>query len=324
MEVTKLEYYPYTLTPKFAPNRLTEATPRSGALLRVWFSDCSLPGHADLFPWPELGDMPLQLQLETLKERIPLPLAASSLLWAHHEAKAHASGEEFFPGTSLPSHLTALDRAAIPHGTPLVKLKVTEEDVQNWPQVEALMERFPETRWRLDFNGLFTDMDRAYDSWNKLSHEAQDKIDFIEDPMDEKHMAHEDIHQVFPGATIAVDRNPYPASLRRAEVWVIKPVNFAPDVFLREAMDFEGKIVITSSMDHPLGQLMALRAAQLLQRRSPRKVLAGGLCTQDLYLDHPQKNWVRTDNSCLRAALTDGAGWGLSHALGKLKWQELA
>lgn len=323
MEITKLEFHPYSLTPRSAPNRLSGSDARSGALLRVSFADRKLPGHADLFPWPELGDMPLSLQLETLRERTPLPLALSSLLWAYQEARARDLDESYFPGPAYASHITAIDRAAIPANAHLVKLKVTTEDVSEWQRLTALAERIPGARWRLDFNGLFDDYDRAYEFWTKLPFDYQDRVDFIEDPMTVELMGNPELHQVFPGAQIAVDRSPTVAALQVADVLVMKPMLYSPEVFLTEAESFGGKIVITSSMDHPVGQLQALRAAQLLLKEMPDKLLPGGLLTHDLYAPHAQSSWVGAKDLCLTAPLAQGPGLGLSEPLGRLAWQEL-
>lgn len=323
MEVTKVEVHHYSLTPKQTLNRLSPVTPRAGVLLRITFNGLSKPGHADLFPWPELGDLPLGLQLETLKERTPLPLVAASLLWAYEEAKALDKKESFFPGNLIPSHFTCTDRNLLDESKILVKLKISSDDIANWNKIEQLFKRFPGTRWRLDFNGLFSEMSDAHDFWQSVSDEAKSKIEFLEDPVTESLMGHVSLHDVFLGATIAVDRSTSPASIENALIRVLKPITFAPDVLLSEAKDFDGKIVVTSSMDHPLGQLIALRGAQLIQKFVPNKLLHCGLVTQEVYEDHSESSWVGFQDDCLIPTHTGLPGWGLEKELNSLKWEEL-
>lgn len=322
MEVKKIEIHHYTLTPKQALNRLTTKISRAGVLLRITFEGLPKPGHADLFPWPELGDLPLGLQLETLREGTPLPLVAASLLWAHEEAKALSKDEAFFPGNLIPSHYTCTDRSLLDESKTLVKLKINAHDIANWKEIETLFERFPDTKWRLDFNGLFHVMSDAHDFWQTVSNEAKEKIEFLEDPVTESLMGHQALHDVFSGATIALDRSTSPTSIGNTQVRVLKPITFAPDVLLSEAKNFLGKVVVTSSMDHPLGQLIALRGAQLIQKHAPGKLLHCGLVTQDLYEPHFETNWVSTQDDCLIPTHV-GPGWGLEKELSSLKWEIL-
>lgn len=324
MEIVRIQIHPYTLTPKAAPNRLSSSQPRGGALLRVWFRDLALPGHADLFPWVELGDLPLGLQLETLREGTPLPLVAASVLWAHDEAKALAKSEAFFPGSPILCHRTITNRADLTAETALAKLKISAEDVANWKTIEELFHRYPHTQWRLDFNGLFTDLNDAHDFWNRISAAAKAKIEFLEDPVCDELMADPDINDVFPGTLLATDRNQTPEALAKANVRVMKPVIFSPENLLSEATSFQGKIVITSSMDHPLGQLIALRGAQMIQKALPSQLLPAGLLTHDLYEPHGASHWVRTEQSCLQALHANRPGWGLTEELNALEWSDLA
>ncbi|MBY0518713.1 MAG: hypothetical protein K2P81_17515 [Bacteriovoracaceae bacterium] len=110
-------------------------------------------------------------------------------------------------------------------------------------------------------------------------------------------------------------------SLDLSDVWVIKPVYYSPDYLFDQARMYEGKIAITSNMDHPLGQIIALHAAQKIQALPGSRVIPGGLLTHELYEDHPQKNWVTQIQKQLKPRF-DGLGWGLSEELNKLSWIE--
>ena len=59
---------------------------RRGALIRVD------GGFADVHPWPELGDAPLDEQLALLARGETTPLTRASLHWARVDADARARG----------------------------------------------------------------------------------------------------------------------------------------------------------------------------------------------------------------------------------------
>lgn len=321
MEVLKLEIFPYSLTPLQEPNRLSAAAPRSGVLLRVHFRDLPLPGHADLFPWPELGDEALAFQLEALRSGTPCALGASSLAWAFYEARARAEGTALLSEADYVSHTTLVDRTQKPG--PLAKLKVTASDVIDPSSLLTLFEHFPETRWRLDFNGLFDATESAQKFWAAFSPEHRRRIDWLEDPYTETLMRDPQAIQVFRGTPVALDRGVLPLILRHVQTWVVKPVYFSPDYLFTQVSAFSGQVAFTSNMDHPLGQLIALHVAQRAQKQHPKKVIAGGLLTHDLYAPHVHSAWVTQSGPCLKAN-GKGVGWGLSEKLDPLSWESLA
>jgi O-succinylbenzoate synthase len=321
MEITDLRFHRYELTPKSAPNRLSSAQPRRGCLLKVKFADLAHAGYADLFPWPELGDEPLELQLAALNDRIPFRQGAAAISWAHYEAQAKQKNLTLLSDAGCPSHVTLLDRHVIPAGFTTAKLKITHEDIHRWDEVERFFVKFPQMLWRLDFNGLFNTIKDAHSFWDHVSPAAKERIEFLEDPYHADLMEMPDALSVFDGTDVAVDRNPTPVALDLAQVWVIKPVYFSPDYLFSEARSFSGKVVITSNMDHPLGQITALHATQRLQKTLGTRLLPGGLLTQDLYQTHEHRSWVKQQGECLWPTQT-GAGWGLNEQLEALDWQQ--
>jgi len=322
LEITKVEIHHYSLQPKTALNRLSTVGARSGTLLRIWFKDLAKPGHADLFPWVELGDLPLGLQLETLKEGTPLPLVAASVLWAYEEARAVAQGVSFFPGTAIPCHTTLLDRSEMNAEVKLAKLKISAHEVANWQDTEEFFKQFPETQWRLDFNGLFHDLNDARDFWEQVSPAARKKIEFLEDPVSEELMASPELKKIFTGSKIALDRHLSEENIKNAHVLVLKPVMFAPDILVAVALGFKGDVVVTSAMDHPLGQLIALRGAQLIQKVIGPRSSAAGLLTHSCYEAHAASSWVKTEKGTL-CPTNAGLGWGVRDQLDQLKWEPL-
>jgi O-succinylbenzoate synthase len=300
----------YQLVPQTSPNRLSGAEARQGCLLRVHVPEWNTFGHADLFPWPELGDAPLEVLLSSLKSK-PLPQAQAALAWARFEAKAQFDKVAFFPAHDVLSHETLTVHS--PTLASRVKVKVASNDPKS---ILQMMEGSPATTFRLDFNGLFSDLEEARVFWGAFPDPLRERIEFVEDPMVEGLMPK--ARDVFHGTLVAVDRSPTPENLASADVRVLKPVYFPPD----ELPLFAGPMVVTSNMDHPLGQIQALHAAHLLKARG-QTLLEGGLLTQDLYLEHAQQNWVTREGSALRVTHPHGYGWGLHRQLEALKWEQL-
>lgn len=278
--------------------------------MRVHFPEWNSVGHADLFPWPELGDATLEELLHSLKSK-PLPQAQAALDWAKHEARAHFDKVSFFPAHDVFSHETI--NVHSPTMASLVKIKVSSTDPKS---VLQMMEGSPATTFRLDFNGLFTDINLAQKFWEAFSSPLRERIEFVEDPLSAELMPR--AREVFKETLVAVDRSPSAENLAHVDIRVLKPVYFPPgDLPL-----FAGDMVVTSNMDHPLGQLQALRATHLLKERG-QSLLEGGLLTQDIYLEHAQQNWVMREGNALRVSHAQGFGWGLIRQLNALAWENL-
>jgi O-succinylbenzoate synthase len=315
MEIDKLEFHHYVLTPRSAPNRLSTSVPRPGCLLRVYFKGLKHPGHADLFPWPELGDEPLSLQIDALKEGTPCSLGAASLAWAHYEAKAVEQNKTLLSDKTYPSHLTLTELTEVPMNTSLIKIKISSIDSKSWAPIETFIQKYPQTKFRLDFNGLIQSISDAKEFWQRVSAATKKQIDFLEDPYTPELMGDENAMEVFEGTKTAVDRIPTAESMALANYWVVKPVYFSPDHLFSEADQFFGKIAVTSNMDHPLGQLIALHAAQKISKH----LIPGGLLTHDLYLDHDAKRLLKTEGINLLPTY-QGPGWGCRDYLRTLPW----
>lgn len=320
MEIESLSFHHYQLTPKIAPNRLSTVSKRSGALVKVKFKGFSRNGFADLFPWPELGDEPLDLQVKSLIQGTPLRLAAASLTWAFYEAKAASLGKKLTQEVSYPCHKTLLDRnQQIEPCFQIAKLKISAETLQEWETIEALRERYPKLKWRFDFNGLFKTKSEARTFYNKISNAMLEAIDFLEDPYCPELMEDPEALKIFEDLAVAVDRHPTPKALAVNEIWVIKPVYFSPEYLFTELRNFRGKVVITSNMDHALGQLTALHAAREISKILGARLLPGGLLTQDNFETYPQMNWVQHKQNQLVSTKND-PGWGPADELSKLLW----
>src|ERR1041385_1670227 len=146
-------FWRYELVPK---RRLSGiAGRRVGALIRVG------DGFADVHPWPELGDAPIDSQLAQLARGVTTPLTARSLQFAALDGAARAASRSLFEGLTIPpSHWPGIDP---PASFDVVKLK----------SIEQIPDR---VRLRIDFNATLT-----ADEFLALQL-PRERIDFVEDP----------------------------------------------------------------------------------------------------------------------------------------------
>jgi o-succinylbenzoate synthase len=204
---------------------------RHGALLRTG------GGYADVHPWPELGDAPLDEQLALLARGETTRLTRASLHWTAVDAEARKRGVSLFEGLTIPeSHWPGSDP---PDGFDTVKIK----GVQPVPE---------HVRVRIDFNARLTAEEflRVADRLPETL--PKERIDFIEDPCPYDADTWREL-RARTGLRLALDR-----FSGEADLLVHKPALSA------EFPSFDGEIVVTSYMDHPVGQFFAAYVAASL------------------------------------------------------------
>jgi O-succinylbenzoate synthase len=303
MDVKQISIHRYELSPRVAPNRLSQAQARQGALIKVEFAQRT--GYADLFSWPELGDPTLQESLESLKHH-PLRQAAASLSWAFYEARAKERGVSLLSDVKVSSHKTMTELSAIEDCYTHAKIKISS--LETFQAACEFMHNKSQI-FRLDFNGLLKSLEEAE------KFKVQGKLDFIEDPFTPMLMKNAAALKKI-GAPVALDREETPEKISLCDVWVVKPVYFSPEFLFEQMRLIKKRIVVTSNMDHPLGQLIALHVAQ----KRPEEV--HGLLTQNMYQTHAHSHWV-TQTGTLLAPSFQGLGWGLDSQLEPLAWEKL-
>jgi len=278
-----IEYWRYELTPKRRLSAVADAGPRRGALIRV------NGGVADVHPWPELGDLPLDEQLALLARGETTPLTKASLEFASLDAAARRDGRNLFDGLAIPpSHWPGPDP---PDAFDTVKLK----------SIDVIPDR---VRLRIDFNATLT-AEEFVKIAATLPHE---RIDFIEDPCLYDASIWRELRST-TGLRLALDRAPSSSEADSYDVLILKPA-------LDEIPCTEAEIVVTSYMDHPIGQLCAAYAAATANIKS-----TCGLITHVLFENDPFIERMRIDGT--RLVPPDGNGWGFDDLLENLSWQTL-
>ncbi|HEX3068174.1 MAG TPA: enolase C-terminal domain-like protein [Thermoanaerobaculia bacterium] len=273
-------YWPYELIPRRALSAIAAPGPRRGALIRV--DD----GFADVHPWAELGDAPLDEQLAMLARGETTPLTAASLRFAAIDAAARREGRSVFDGLSIPpSHWPGPDP---PPGFDTVKLKS--------------IDRIPgHVRLRIDFNATLTPEEFVRIAAT-LPHE---RIDFIEDPCPYDAATWRDLRDR-TSLRLALDRG---NGSEDVDVLVIKPA-------VQEIPPSRAEIVVTSYMDHPLGQLSAAYAAAKAGITTTCGLITHVLYESDQFIDRMQIDRARLIPPA-------GTGFGFDDLLENLPWRRI-
>jgi len=270
----------YALKPRRALSALAGARTRYGALIRTE------SGFADVHPWPELGDATIEEQLTRLARNETTPLTAASLRLAQADSEARERGVSLFAGLTIPeSHWSGDDP---PHSFDTAKVK----DASKLPD---------RVRLRIDFNATLT----AEEFEAIAKRLPRDRIDFVEDPCPYDAKTWKALRDR-TGLRLALDRS---FAEDGVDVVVVKPA-------IQEVPQTAKEIVVTSYMDHPVGQLGAAYVAANHATSS-----RCGLVTHVLYDRNEFSEQLELDG--MRLVPPRGTGVGFDDVLERLPWRRL-
>jgi O-succinylbenzoate synthase len=280
-------FWRYELHPRGRLSAVANPGPRLGALIRVE------EGCADVHPWPELGDAPLDEQLGRLARGETTPLTRRSLEFASIDGDARRRGVNLFDGLTIPESHWPESAGDVPAAFDTVKIKM-----HRGASIDPDLFRF---RLRLDYNATLTAAEFLDE---RLPRES---IDFVEDPCPFESTTWAELRRR-SGVRLALDRacDDDPS----VDVLVVKPA-------VQEVPRSTKEIVITSYMDHAIGQMAAawVAAGHATSARC-------GLLTQLLFEPDPFFERIRIDGA--RLVAPPGTGWGFDDLLVNLPWKKLA
>lgn len=295
---------------------------RTGALLKIEFEK-GLVGFTDCHPWEELGDAPLTEQLNLLKEERLTSLTKRSLHFARLDAHARMNGINLFTGLTIPTshflipNLMEWDQKAITtalqQGFTRFKVKLGRNLSQELLQLERLCPLIGNSKLRLDFNlKLLRDQFKLLEPWNKY-------IDFYEDPFPYDNAYWSSLQQ--SNNTMALDHNSEAAigAIDSTKVLVIKSAVQDETPFLTHAHPKQ-RLVFTSYLDHPLGQLTAAFTAAKALQKLPEQVDICGLLSHKVY--QPNVFSEQLTNGPLFIP-PPGTGFGFDELLAEQLWRVL-
>lgn len=317
-----IEYSPYSLLAKSSLNSLSSQLKRTGALLKVRFSD-ELVGYADCHPWEELGDISLKDQLACLAQKKTTPLTSSSLYFAQIDAEARAVQKNLFTGFSPPvSHFLISDLAACSHsfldaaineGQSCLKIKLGRDHVAEAKILNALFSR-RNLPLRFDFNEALTKA-KFEEFLSLITDEVKANIDFIEDPFPFQGGLWEEVQDNFK-VRLACDRQAAAAinQPKSASTLILKP---AIQCCLSVDND-EQRLIVTSYLDHPLGQLAAAYTACQFDKNVKR---LHGLNSHYIYEMNQYSQLLAEKGALFK--FPEGTGFGFDDLLEGEPWQKL-
>jgi O-succinylbenzoate synthase len=301
--------------------------PRCGALIKVEF-DQGNTGYADLHPWEEFGHPPLETHLTSLTSERPTHLASLALRHARTDAAARRAGLSLFEGLpEVHSHALFTDRTTAPRATfeqcagegyTAVKLKIGRG-----PESEAkALNRLADLRlrWRLDANASFRTGGETTSAFiEALVPDIHQNIEFLEDPFPYNASAWSAFTER-ENVPLAIDWElpssppPWPG----AQILVIKPSSQDAFPLALAAAHAGMELVVTHSMDHPLGQSVALWTAMRLRQRHGELLRDGGLQAVGIYAPNKFSEQIQTCGP--QTIPPPGTGFGFDGLLARLPW----
>lgn len=262
----QLFYTLYELIPLEDSKIMNRALKRQGALLKVVFSDGKM-GYADCHPWTERGDATLLDQLKMLKNGEMTSLTAQSLRMARYDASARERQISLFEKLCIPrSHYLIPNilnmnatkwKACLSQSYQTFKIKLglsLKEEIQALYQ--AVTHGITKRSLRLDFNDVLTPSN--FKEFLEKCEPILEYIDFIEDPFVFDPQAWKHFQDVFQ-ISLAADKQvlkalKYPEAVNTL---IIKPAIFPFDSLHSFAQFSSFRVIVTSYLDHPVGQLGA-------------------------------------------------------------------
>ena len=324
-----IHFCPYTLKSRGPLNAVSQRCEFHGALIKL---DA---GIGCLHPWPEFGDAPIGEQLKLLLEGGTSKVIERAMHMAAVDGEARRRGVSLFQELEIPQSHFSLDQnqpleiqilRVISEGWRAIKTKGTSNLEKTIAVLEALVRLAGDAqlKMRVDFNSClsasqFTDFMRA------LSPIVRSRIDFIEDPFSY------DV-EVWNAAQIELDvRLACDKGLIQTqetfsdecgyEVAVLKPGRREWRSMLA-GISPKVRIVMTSAMDHAIGQSFAAWEAAMAWRELGARMDLCGLCTEHLFEKDSFFERLCSGGGKLKVDRS-GTGLGFDDVLENLPWQTL-
>lgn len=304
-------YHLYSLTPKNRLNSKVESiSERKGALILV------NGGYSVIHPWPELGDLPLEEQLSTLRAGGITPLLSRALHYLEIDCEARRDSRSLFdslvvpPSHKLVLHLSSLQDDSL-NGTYKLKIGINLRD-----ELRMLNDLAPNasTKFRLDANAALN-REEAILFWRSLSDKIKQKVEFFEDPTRYDEALWRELSQDI-GMPLAYDQYGENGSDIREHysTRVIKPLIQDCATITAKESARNRKIVVTTSLDHPFGQRIAMYEAAIIGQNFPDTISVCGLSSHSAYESNPFSEAIDK---------VSGTGFGFDDLLERIEWKKL-
>lgn len=310
----------YTLHSRRGLNSRSDSTAHEGLLIRI------NGGVGCIHPWEVLGDPSLDEVLDDLNNRrLSQPLVRAAVKCAMVDGAARRAGVSLFDGVKVPrSHATIVggrDKIdqALAAGFDVVKMKAGRDMKAELQLMHEVHADHPELRWRLDFNNVLGGRDLR-DFVKSMGESLRSKIDFLEDPCRVDDPAWQRVRDVY-GVPLAIDRD-VPTASNQFRYAVIKPALDDVTAVCAKAMLEGCRLVLTSYMDHPIGQCYAAWCAGKVEKRFSWLLdPVAGLMTHGLF--EPDAFIERMGPTQPEWRSPAGTGLGFDDLIEQLNWEKL-
>jgi o-succinylbenzoate synthase len=165
-------------------------------------------------------------------------------------------------------------------GFSTIKLKTGRNPEVEIRFLDEMSAGHPQLKWRLDFNEAL-EPEAAIAFLSGLKERTRAALDFVEDPCPYSEAAWRTVFRE-TRVNLAVDREAAPLS-SAAQAMVIKPAIDEPFLLAEAALQNRQRVILTSYMDHPLGQTFAAWEAARLGLQFPGLIGLCGLQTHHLF-----------------------------------------
>jgi O-succinylbenzoate synthase len=244
------------------------------------------------------------------------------LHFARLDASARIKGQSIFENLTIPlchqlislsDNLAELAFQGITH----FKLKVGSFPDLEISTMQTWIQEISGLHFRLDFNEKLS-REAFLKYWDNIPIKVKERIDFVEDPYpyDSDAWAKD---QSTLKVSFAADRKSILALKcpESAHFCVYKPAVESPPKSFNQTC----KLVITSYLDHPFGQMCAAYEAARLKSLFPQQVSLCGLLTHRCYQEDPFIGSVQSSGGQLMPS--EGTGFGFNALLKGIVWQDL-
>jgi len=319
----EIEVWEYALRSRGGLNAVSTRREFRGALVRAD------GGVGCLHPWPEFGDPPVEEQLWVLAIGGTSKVIERALRMAAVDGEARRRGVSLFEGLEIPrchyswdhhQPMEAQVARVLGEGWRAIKTKGWREtrEVAEWVERFCHAVADSPVKVRIDFNSCLT-REAFADWWRLLSPEARGRIDFVEDPFPYDPSAWDETRREL-SVRLALDKQLRGAS-QGFDVAVLKPGRREWRE-LTDELPPEVQIVMTSAMDHAVGQSFAAWEAATAQRDLGARLDLCGLATEHLFEEdaffarlHSRGGFLEVDRS--------GTGLGFDEIIAKLPWRRI-
>ena len=345
-----ISYHRYTLRSRGSLNAVSQRREFHGALIKV--DD----GIGCLHPWPEFGDAPTDDQLNLLREGGTSKVIERALRMAAVDGEARRRGVSLFEGIEIPrSHFSfdqnqsveAQMQRVFSEGWRAIKTKGSANVDETNAFLDSLLtsaskeRHLPSAvhntdgtcqvplldepvRFRIDFNSCLSAAEFA-EFMNRLPAASRERLDFIEDPFPYdaaawSHAKHQSEVKLAcdKGLSSSSENDPDECGYDFA---VLKPGRRDWRATLAR-IPKHTRIVMTSAMDHAIGQAFAAWEAAMAWRELGGRLDLCGLCTEHLFEKDAFFERIHSRGGLLEVDRL-GAGLGFDDVLASIEWQAL-